>query len=261
MGPRSGVDPGPGPGDDPSTSQARARRRLRELAHPRLSRGQLVAATLTLVLGFALVAQVRTTQAGDLEDLGESDLIALLDDVTGRGDKLQEEIAKLEADLRRLEGAQGDVAAAEAAQERLDSYRVLAGTVPVQGPGITVLVSDPGRTMTPIMMVDLIQELRDAGAEAIQIGSVRVVASSWVGTSSDNLLMVDGTTITSPYRAVAIGDARTLAGAMAIPGGFNDSVRRVDGVVDVSEDELLTIDALHEPTEPGYARPVPSEES
>lgn len=234
---------------------------LRRVTRPRLSRGNLVAAALTLVLGFALVAQVRTTAAGDLEDLPETDLIALLDDVTGRTDELQEEIAALEADKRRLEGAQGDDAAAEAAQTRLESYQVLAGTVPVQGPGVTLLVSDPEGTVTPILMVDMIQELRDAGAEAIQIGGVRVVAQTWAGTSEDGQLMVDGTALTPPYRVVAIGDGHTLAGAMAIPGGFTDSVRRVGGNVDVTEAEELAIDALHDPSTPSYARPVPPEDS
>ena len=231
------------------------------MAAQRLSRGNLLIAGLTLLLGLALVAQVRTTQSEGLEDLRESDLIALLDDASTRADTLETEIARLESDRARLEGAQGDTAAREAAQQRLDSYRVLAGTVPVTGPGVTILVGDSGRTVTPTMVLDLIQELRDAGAEAIQVGSVRVVASSWVGVSANDRLTVDGTELESPYRVVAIGDAHTLAGALAIPGGFNDSVRRVGATVETNEGESLTIDALHEPAEPRYARPVPSGDS
>lgn len=245
----------------PSPAPRDALRRLKRISRPRLSRGSLIVAVLTLVLGVALVAQVRTTRTAGLEDLRETDLVALLDDATTRVNELEDELARLEADRARLQGGAGDAAAQEAARQRLDSYRVLAGTVPVEGPGVTIVVGDPERTVTPTMVLDLIQELRDAGAEAIQVGPVRVVASSWVGLSADNELLVDGQPLTSPYRVVAIGDGHTLAGALAIPGGFNDSVRRVGGTVDVVEGQTLRIDALHQPDEPRYARPVPSGDS
>jgi uncharacterized protein YlxW (UPF0749 family) len=244
-----------------STTRRAVLRRLKRISSPRLSRGTLIVALLTLVLGLALVAQVRSTRTAGLEDLRESDLVALLDDASTRVEELEDELARLEADRASLAGGAGDAAAQEAARQRLDSYRILAGTVPVEGPGVTVVVGDPERTVTPTMLLDLVQELRDAGAEAIQVGPVRVVASTWVGLSEDNQLIVDGQPLTSPYRIVAIGDGHTLAGALAIPGGFNDSVRRVGGSVEVVEGQTLRIDALHQPDEPRYARPVPSGDS
>jgi uncharacterized protein YlxW (UPF0749 family) len=228
---------------------------------PRLTRGNVLIGVLTLLLGLALVAQVRTAQQTDLSELREADLIALLDNVTTRADSLEEEIEQLEADRARLEGARSDEDAEAAAQARLDSYQVLAGTVPVEGPGITILVEDPDRTVTTSMLVNLIQELRDAGAESIQVGEARVVASTWVGVDADGRLTVDGIPLTPPYLVTAIGDSHTLGGAMAIPGGFNDSVRRVGGEVTVLDSDSLTIDALHEPEEPRYAQPVPSGDS
>ncbi|GAA1159599.1 DUF881 domain-containing protein [Ornithinicoccus hortensis] len=245
------------PTDDTSPERPGGRTWNRSL---RLSRGNVLVGVLTLLLGLALVAQVRTTQEADLSQLREADLIALLDDVTTRADSLEDEIVQLEQDRDQLANGSGDDAAREAAQARLQSYQVLAGTVPVQGPGVTILVEDPDRTVTATMMVDLVQELRDAGAEAIQVGEVRVVASSWVGITPDGQLTVEGVPLTSPYLVTAIGDSHTLAGAMNIPGGFNDSVRRVGGDVTVLDSATLTIDALHEPDEPRYAQPIPSEE-
>ncbi|MGB3763572.1 MAG: DUF881 domain-containing protein [Ornithinimicrobium sp.] len=241
-----------------STERTRgaAWRRLGRISGPRLSRGNLLAAGITLLLGVALVAQVQSTQAGDLTDLPEDDLIALLDDVTGRADSLQQEVQQLERDRARLAGGEDEVAAAQAAQSRLDSYQILAGTVAVSGPGIEVLVRDPDRELTTTAIIDMIQELRDGGAEAIQIGDVRVVASTWVEARRDTLT-VDGTTVDEPYRVLAIGDSHTLAGALAIPGGFTDNVRRNGGTVDVEESADITVDALHSPTTPTYAQPVP----
>nr|WP_281497250.1 DUF881 domain-containing protein [Ornithinimicrobium sp. F0845] len=238
-------------------STRHAWRRLGRLIKPRISTGNLVVALLTIVVGFALVAQVQAAQDVGLEELRETDLVALLDDVSARAESLEDEIRLLEADREALQQGTGAEAAA-AAEARLTSHQILAGTVPVEGPGITMTVSAPEGGFTPTMMIDLLQELRNAGAEAIQIGPVRVVASSWIGIS-DGVLTVDGQLVADPFRIVAIGDPHTLSGAMAIPGGFTDSVRGINGNVQVVEGELLVIDALHQAEEPQYARPVPSE--
>lgn len=243
----------------PQPTQEQARRRLAVLlGRVRPARGQIIAAALLALLGLGLVAQVRSADDVGLAELRPSELVALLDDVSERVDALQEEVRQLEDDKERLQGQEGDEAAAVAAQERLDSYAILAGTVPVEGPGITVYVNDPEGVMTQTMLLDAVQELRDAGAEAIQIGAHRVVASSYVGTDEDGAVTLDGATLVPPYRIVAVGGSHTLAGAMAIPGGFSDSVRGAGGTVQVVESDSLVIDALHEVTEPRYAQPVPS---
>ncbi len=237
-------------------SRLAAWRRLGHISGPRFTRGNVLAAGITVLIGLALVAQVQSTQAGDLEELREEDLIALLDDVTVRADALDDEVRRLELDRDRLAGGEAEVAAAQAAQDRLDSYQILAGTVAAVGPGVEVRVRDPERELTTTALIDMIQELRDGGAEAIQIGDVRVVASTWV-EARRGTLTVDGTTVAEPYSVKAIGDAHTLAGALAIPGGFTDNVRRNGGTVDVEERDEVTIDALHEPSPQKYAQPVP----
>lgn len=255
------VEPEPVEGSAQSSnmplSTRHAWRRLGRLIKPRISVGNLLAALMTVAVGFALVAQVQNAQGGGLEDLSETELVALLDDVSERADSLQEEIRLLEADKRTLEEGSG-AEAAEAAKARLTSNQILAGTVPVVGPGITMSVSAPEGGFTPTMMIDVMQELRNAGAEAIQFGSVRVVADTWIGVEGGQLT-VDGQLVEAPFRLLAIGDAHTLSGAMAIPGGFTDSVRGIGGDVQIVEGDSLLIDSLNIAGEPQYARPVSPE--
>lgn len=241
-----------------SPSPQEARRRLRAISGFRLNRGQLLAALLTAMVGVALVAQVRVTDEAGLSQLRETELVALLDDVTSRAVSLQEEVRQLSEDRSRLLGSEGDAAAAQAAQQRLESYQILAGTVPVQGPGITIRVDDPGSVITQTMLLDGIQELRDAGAEAIQIGSVRVVASSYVSTDAEGRVLLDGRVLERPYTITAIGEPNTLATAMAIPGGFSDSLRGAGASVTVVTGDLLVVEALHEPRPARFAQPLPS---
>src|SRR5213078_3387706 len=111
-------------------------------------------------------------------------------------------------------------------------------------------VHDPGGTVPASTLLGAIEELRDAGGEAMTIGGaqgsrVRVVASTYVLDNRHGGLTVDGTRIRPPYRMVVIGDPRTLAAALSIPGGVLETVQRsghASGSVRQSRD--LTITAL-----------------
>jgi len=118
-------------------------------------------------------------------------------------------------------------------------------------------ISDPDAKVTAPVLLDAIEELRDAGAEAIQVGEVRVVASSYFGQSG-SVLEIDGTRLMEPYTILAIGDAQTMASAMEIPGGLSVNVRRLGASITIIQENELTVGALHTLREPRYARPVPS---
>jgi len=106
-------------------------------------------------------------------------------------------------------------------------------------------------------LLDTVQELRDAGAEAIQIGTVRVVAStSFVdpdpGTGG---VVVDGTTLTAPFLFSAIGDPATLATALDIPGGVLETLRQDGARGTVRQVDELTVSAIHAVRQPKFAVP------
>ena len=92
-------------------------------------------------------------------------------------------------------------------------------------------IADPTQKVTAAMMLDLLQELRDAGAEVVQYGANRVVASSWF-SSSGGQLQVDGQPLSRPFTVLAIGDKATMASALNIPGGIVETLRRADATAD-----------------------------
>jgi uncharacterized protein YlxW (UPF0749 family) len=106
------------------------------------------------------------------------------------------------------------------------------------------------------MMLDLLQELRDAGAEVVQYGANRVVASSWF-SSSGGQIQVDGQPLTRPFTVLAIGDKATMASALNIPGGIVETLRRADATAAIEQLDTVRIDALQSPRTPRYAQPVP----
>lgn len=231
----------------------------------RRSRSQLVfgalAVLLCLVLGVAIATQVRQTESGDsLESARPADLLVLLDSLQQREAALNTEVADLQRTLASLQAAgNSDQAAIDNARARLAALSILIGTVEATGPGVTVAITDPARGVAPETMLDVINELRAAGAEAMEIRAgdraVRVGVDTWV-VGSPGALGVDDEVLSPPYSVLAIGDPPTLAAAMNIPGGAVDSVERVGGTMTIAQSDRIDITTLRQPKPRQYAQPV-----
>ena len=246
-----------GTSDRPETTDQRTVwQRLAEAGRPRRTRAQLLGAVLVGALGFALVAQLRQTEEQGLSALRQSDLVRILDDVGDRRDRLAAEASDLDNQRRELaSGSTGSQAAVEAARTRLAELSVLAGTVPAEGTGVQVHITDPGGLVNAARILDLVQELRDAGAEAIQVGTARVVASSAFTDAPGGGVAVDGIRVRAPYTVLAIGDSQTMATALEIPGGVIASLPEGSRGSVAAKDEVK-ITALHAVRAPRYARPA-----
>ncbi|HEX2808006.1 MAG TPA: DUF881 domain-containing protein, partial [Kineosporiaceae bacterium] len=230
--------------------------RLVNAVRPRLTRSQLLAAVICAVLGFSIVVQARQSQVQSLASLRQSDLITVLDNVTQESARLDAQSAALEQTLAGMRSSTDrSPAALKAAQDRLDALGVLAGTVAATGPGIELDISDPKGAVDATDILETVQELRDAGAEAMQIGSVRVVAStSFVDDPSG--LLVDGTLLSPPYKVLVIGEPQTLGAALEIPGGVLEVLRNKHSQGAVHQQQSVSITALRQVAAPQYARPA-----
>jgi uncharacterized protein YlxW (UPF0749 family) len=231
----------------------------------RRGRSQIVfgalAVLLCVVLGVAIVTQVRQTESGDsLETARPADLLVLLDSLQQREAALNTEVTDLQRTLAQLQASgSSDQAAIENAQARLAALSILIGTVPATGPGVTLTIEDTAPGVPPETMLDVINELRAAGAEAMEIRggatAVRVGVDTWV-VGTPGALIVDSATINPPYSVLAIGDPPTLAAAMNIPGGAMDSIERVGGTMVVQQSDRVDVTALRQPKPRQYAQPV-----
>jgi uncharacterized protein YlxW (UPF0749 family) len=221
--------------------------------------GPLALAVAAAAVGFLVVGQLRgqDREAAPLSAESEGDLARILADLNSEADALQGEIADLRiqlSDLRR--SSRDDAAAADAAYELLRNLPVLAGTTPVGGPGVVVTIDDPSSSVTYDSLIDVVQELRDAGAEALAVNDVRIgVATAFA--ERDGKVTVDGTLLTAPYRVSAIGQPATLDGGLKIPGGAVDAISTIKGVrVDVARRVEVRLPALARPPQFDAARPV-----
>ncbi len=234
---------------------------LRRLLRPQTRRVDLLVAALLAVLGFGLAVQVRSTQEeGVLTSARPQDLVQILDELSNRSDRLRQEVASLTESKQRLSSGSGASASAlQEARRRTEVLGVIAGTVPAHGPGVVITISDPQGQVSASMLLDALEELRNAGAEAVELqgadgARVRVVGSTALVDERAGV-RAGGVLLRPPYRFLVVGDPATLAGAMGIPGGVEDTVRNEGGSVDVQRRTDVRVTALHRLTAPRYARP------
>ncbi|GLY18483.1 DUF881 domain-containing protein [Kineosporia rhizophila] len=223
----------------------------------RVTRFQVLAAVLLGALGFGLIVQARQTQSDDLSSLSQSELVRVLDDVSRQSERLDAEARALETTRNELQSGTDRAAAAEkATRERLDVLGILAGTEPAQGPGVSIRIDDPQALVDAATVLDAVQELRDAGAEAIQFGQVRVVAgTSFTDPPTGGAVVADGVTQSPPYRLLAIGDPATMESALNIPGGVLETLHQVGASGTVQRKQDLEVSAVREAAGPAYAVP------
>ncbi|MHA6511875.1 DUF881 domain-containing protein [Tessaracoccus sp. Z1128] len=231
---------------------------LRAFLRP--SRGQFTVGLALFLTAFIVVVTLRS-QANQPEfaNVRQADLIQLLDNVTVETRRLEEEVRSLEqARTELLSGVDRDEAAREEAERRLEQAQIIAGTVPVSGPGIRIEIQDPEGRVSAELVLDAVEELRDAGAEVIEINDmVRLVMRSWFGTTPDGRLTADDVVLDAPYVIEAIGDPATLEAGARFRGGLVSEVEgeRVGGQVRITQIDEVDISSVAAVSDNEFARP------
>jgi len=178
---------------------------------------QLTIAAVVLVLGLLVVVQLRS-QAEDsgLAQLSSQDLTILIANLNARNDQLRREGSSLDGELATLKANQsrGDVSLDEITAD-LQRVRAYAGLEPVTGPGVRISIHGP---IDGDGVEELVNELRNAGAEAIAAGDVRVVTGIVV-TGPAGEAQIDGALLGDGFDLTAIGAPDKLTGSLTRSGG------------------------------------------
>ncbi len=216
---------------------------------------QLAIAAVAAILGLLVVVQVRS-QAGPsgLAQLSSQDLTVLVANLNARNDQLRREGSSLEQELATLTAnrARGDVSVDEI-QADLQRVRAYSGLDPVGGPGVTISIRGP---IDGTGVEELINELRNAGAEAIAAGPVRVVAGVTV-TGTPGAAAVAGTQLGDTFELQAIGAPDKLTGSLTRSGGViaQLAATQPDVEVTVTPIDRLELPATTRTLVPAHGRP------
>jgi uncharacterized protein YlxW (UPF0749 family) len=183
----------------------------------RRTSGRLAVSVVLMLLGFLVVVQLRS-QAADpgLAAMSAQDLTVLVASLTTRNNQLREEIATLERrrDATAAAVARGDTSVGQIRSD-LDRIRGWSGALPISGPGVRVLIEGP---IPGDAVSQLINELRNAGADGIAIGDIRDVPGVIV-TGPAGELTVSGIPISGDIELIAVGQPEALSGSLTRAGG------------------------------------------
>lgn len=179
---------------------------------------QLSLFAVALLIGVLLVGQLRSqARPTEISSLPAQELSQLIDTLGDRNRELRTGLADLRETLRdyRLAGSQGQ-SAVEVSREDLRRITAFAGLAAVEGQGLVLEVEGE---LDAIALNDLINELRNAAAEAIAVDDVRLTHRS-VAVQGPRALEIDGVDIGNRFTITAIGDPDGLLTAMERPGGI-----------------------------------------
>ena len=218
-------------------------------------RSQITIAAVALILGLLVVIQLRSqASSSGLAQLSSQDLTILVANLNARNDQLRREGTSLEVELATLteNESRGDVSIDEITAD-LERVRAYAGLDPVGGPGVTISIRG---AIDGSGVEELINELRNAGAEAIATGGVRVVTGVVV-TGPPGGAQVDGVDLGDTFELQAIGAPDKLTGSLTRSGGViaQLAATQPDVVVTVTPVDRLELPATSRTLLPAHGRP------
>ncbi len=208
---------------------------------------------LSIAIGFVCVILI-AIMFTQFKTIDEADIVGI---TTAREDELTTMLAtwkqkqaelqeQLDSTRQRIdeynEKISSNQAAEELLQDELEQTNMLTGQTDVEGEGIVLTLSDAERSVTYEDLLELINELRGAGAEAISINDQRIINMTEIVDA--NAILVNQERVVSPYIVKAIGGITYLTSAINQKNiGFVD-VRRGSGInVQLEESKNVKISA------------------
>src|SRR5688572_19116525 len=211
--------------------------------------GVIAVTVVALFLGVLAVTQIQAQEvySRSLQLETPASLTTLIANLSERNNAIREE----SLDLRhRTETARDAIANGRGSlvegERQLGQLKVFAGMSAVTGAGITVRIDG---TFDERALSDLVNELRNAGAEAIAVNSVRVGPRSWFGATPERVLTVDSAPVRGPWQVRAVGSTEVMYIAMTRTGGIIGQFELIyKGTrFSVSRDAALDVPALATP--------------
>ena len=219
-------------------------------------RSQATVAAVACLLGLLVVVQLRAQTADSgLSNKSAQDLTGIVGNLNTENDRLRAEISALDTQLEELRSDHaGGASSVEQIQAELAKIRAWAGLDPVAGKGVTITVTGD---IDARGVNDLLNELHNAGAEAIAIEDVRVVSRTTI-SGVPGSLDVGGFLLRDPFRIRAIGRPEVLVGSLTRAGGIIAQLGATNSAVTIEVEpttDEMTLPATHVDLVPGHGHP------
>ena len=188
---------------------------------------------------------VNETDIAQIESMREDELQEAVEEWK---EKYEEAYKKLEDTNKKIneyeEKVENNTETQELVDKELSEAKKNFGLTDVSGEGIIItLTNTDERSYIAYDLLDLINELRAAGAEAISINDERITNISDIVDISTSHIRINSNNVSSPYIIKAIGDKTYLKSALTIKNGYFDLKQKEEYIIDIQEQTNIKINA------------------
>lgn len=211
--------------------------------------------SVCILLGIIMSLQFKTVQKNFLQGQSPSQksaqLVGELTKLKNEKELLTAEIDSLEKKLKEIESTEskGNVVIKNLNEDLL-KYKAFAGLTDVYGPGIEIFIDNPSKEANSTfetnlvydydVIVNLVNELNAAGAEAISINDQRILSHTEIRAAGENI-NINQVPQTTPFLIKVIGNADTLEGALTGRFGIVSIIREKNYQIDIKKMEKVTV--------------------
>lgn len=184
---------------------------------------------ICFIIVYIMMIQFRTVEETDISGIEFMRETELRDSLANWKNKYEELQTQLEDVNKKIleyeEKKESDEETQKLLEDDLNEFNMLLGKTDVEGEGIILTLQDTDElTITYSNLLEIVNELKLAGAEAISVNEERVILNTDFATVG-NFVMINSKRITSPYIIKAIGDQTYLQSALNIKGGLIDKYK------------------------------------
>ena len=215
----------------------------------------LIIGIMCLILTTCICIQIRTVNSTGTTVSTNQTENELRDQVLKMKEKYEDSYAKLQEAEAELETVRESVTnnndELKSLEEEIKEASTLLGLTDVQGQGVTITVTESTAIANVLNAEDfivhntdllsIVNELKNAGAEAISINDQRVVSTTYFAYINSSFIQINGERVTSPYTIKAIGDPDYLKSSLVGTGGYAEKIETWGQEIEIEEKKNITI--------------------
>lgn len=217
----------------------------------------IILGIVCLLLTTAIIVQIKTIKHSGVETNATFSEDSLRDEVLRwkeKSDNASEELSKVEKELekQRTKATQNDETS-KSNEEEIKVSNAVLGLSDVTGEGVEITLQDNQDVTTEtatndisyyvvhdIDILSVVNELKNAGAEAISINGERIINTTSI-TCAGNVAQINGEKVGAPFIIRAIGKSETLYEALNRPGGYIELLNNSGIVSNIKKSNNITI--------------------
>lgn len=201
---------------------------------------------MSLILACVMFMQfkvVNETDIAEIESMREDELQEALSSWKEKYTEIDNKLEDTENKIKEYkEKSESSEETNKLVEKELEEANIILGKTDVTGNGIQIVLTDnDNQEYSALDSLNLINELRAAGAEAISINGERVINLTDIVDISNRYILVNSNKISSPYTILAIGDENYLKSALSIKNGYVDIKQKEGYTISIESKNNLKI--------------------